>query len=136
MGTGKGFPMTTTRAHQAAAAMIADLHAHYPMHVDDPPGLRRLRTLWARRGEVSGWSAWVEWIRGLLTLMVSPLFNYQSICSGPRASTKYLCEGEVGVALSVLYQFFDEVLDPRVLIEGPEPQRRLPREADRPAGAG
>lgn len=101
--------------------MIADLHAHYPMHVDDPPGLRRLKTLWARRGEVSGWTAWVEWIRGLLTVMVSPLFNYQSICSGARAPMKYLREGEVGVALSVLYQFFDEVLDPRVLLEGPEP---------------
>jgi membrane dipeptidase len=85
--------------------VIADLHAHYPMHL-------------VPEGKVSLWRLLVsgeerrrlrDRIRALLLSLASRFRNYASFHSGPRVRISYMQEGGVGVALSVLYSFFDEV---------------------------
>ena len=68
-----------------------------------PWRLRQARRA-ARRG---------EWLRALLIDLASMFANYRSILSGPRVRIKSMRAGGVGVALSVVYSFFDEadVLD-------------------------
>lgn len=85
--------------------MIADLHAHYPMHlveklhgspidaVTTASGRRRLRDV----------------VRAWLVGLASRFHNYRSFDSGPRVTVPSLEAGDVRVALSVLYAFFDEV---------------------------
>jgi microsomal dipeptidase-like Zn-dependent dipeptidase len=85
--------------------MIADLHAHYPMHlvpedkgspidaITKARGRRRLR----------------DQIRALLVGLASRFGNYRSFESGPRVTVESMTAGGVGVAWSVLYAFFDEV---------------------------
>lgn len=58
------------------------------------------------------------WARALLVGLASLFANYRSLFSGPRVHVGYMRDGGVGVALSVLYSFFDE-LD---LGEGPRPR--------------
>lgn len=59
-----------------------------------------------------------ERVRALLIdLIASPLANYRSIFSGPRVRIDYMREGGVGIALSVLYSFFDEA----DVLDGPRP---------------
>lgn len=85
--------------------MIADLHAHYPMHLVPRGRLRVWRLLRSRRERLR----LRDRIRALLIdLIASPLANYRSLFSGPRVRIGYMQEGGVGVALSVLYSFFDE----------------------------
>jgi microsomal dipeptidase-like Zn-dependent dipeptidase len=48
-------------------------------------------------------------IRALLIGLASRFINYAGFHSGPRVRISYMQEGGVGVALSVLYSFFDEV---------------------------
>ena len=84
--------------------MIADLHAHYAMHLvpkaEGTPydlivrarGRKRLR----------------DRIRALLVGLAGRFANYRSFESGPRVTVPLMREGGVGVALSVLYSFFDE----------------------------
>jgi microsomal dipeptidase-like Zn-dependent dipeptidase len=84
--------------------MIADLHAHYPMHlvpeekgspidaITTAKGRRRLRDI----------------IRAWLVGIASRFGNYRSFESGPRVTVDSLVAGGVGVAWSVLYAFFDE----------------------------
>ena len=88
--------------------MIVDLHAHYPMHVVGEGG-SAFRLLWTRQGR----RRLRDRIRALLVGFASLFANYRSPFSGPRVQVKYMREGGVGVALSVLYSFFDEadVLD-------------------------
>ncbi len=83
--------------------MIADLHAHYPMHLD--PGIRgNVRALLCtRRGQLR----LRDHVRALGVNLASQFANYPSLFSGPRVRT-WMAEGGVGVALSVLYSFFDE----------------------------
>jgi microsomal dipeptidase-like Zn-dependent dipeptidase len=84
--------------------MIVDLHAHYPMHLD--PGLRGnvLALLRTRRGELR----LRDWVRALGVNLASQFANYPSLFSGPRVRVPWMAQGGVGVALSVLYSFFDE----------------------------
>jgi microsomal dipeptidase-like Zn-dependent dipeptidase len=57
--------------------------------------------------------------RAFLIGVASLFVNYRSIFSGPRVRMSYMRKGDVGVALSVVYSFFDEVdLDHGVV---PEP---------------
>jgi microsomal dipeptidase-like Zn-dependent dipeptidase len=94
--------------------MIVDLHAHFPMHV--VPGRRASlwRLLWSRRGR----RRLRDLVRALLIGLASRFGNYRSFFSGPRVRVEYMREGGVGVALSVLYSFFDEA----EVLEGPLPQ--------------
>jgi len=50
-----------------------------------------------------------EMLRALLVGLASRFANYRSLFSGPRVHVSYMRAGGVGVALSVLYSFFDEV---------------------------
>jgi microsomal dipeptidase-like Zn-dependent dipeptidase len=50
-----------------------------------------------------------DWLRALLVGLASLFANYRSPFSGPRVRMSYMRAGGVGVALSVLYSFFDEV---------------------------
>lgn len=49
-----------------------------------------------------------ELLRSALIELASLFANYRSPFSGPRVQIRYMREGGVGVALSVLYSFFDE----------------------------
>lgn len=85
--------------------MIADLHAHYAMHLlpdtnGDPLGL--LVT-------PEGRARLRDRIRAQLVGLASRFANYRSFDSGPRVTVPYMREGQVGVAFSVLYSFFDEL---------------------------
>ncbi len=84
--------------------MIADLHAHYPMHLD--PGVRGniLKLLRTRRGQLRI----RDHLRAVGVNFASQFANYPSLFSGPRVRIPWMAEGGVGVALSVLYSFFDE----------------------------
>jgi len=84
---------------------IVDLHAHYPMHLFPRGRLRVWRLLHSRRERLR--------LRDrvgaiLIDLIASPVANYRSLFSGERVRIGYMREGGVGVALSVLYSFFDE----------------------------
>ena len=85
--------------------MIVDLHAHYPMHLD--PGIRGnvIALLKTRRGQLRI----SDYFRALLVHIASQFRNYPSLFSGPRVRVPWMVDGHVGVALSVLYSFFDEV---------------------------
>ncbi len=48
-------------------------------------------------------------MRALLVGLASLFANYRSLFSGPRVRMSYMRTGGVGVALSVLYSFFDEI---------------------------
>jgi microsomal dipeptidase-like Zn-dependent dipeptidase len=85
--------------------VIADLHAHYPMHLV-PAARGSLLDLIATR---SGRRRLGDRIRALLVGVASRIANHQSFDSGPRVTVASLRAGGVGLALSVLYSFFDEV---------------------------
>ena len=102
--------------------MIVDLHAHYGMHLlpqvdgttidlfGTAKGRRRLR----------------DRLRARLIGLASRFANYRSFESGPRVTLPTLREGDVGVALSVVYSFFDE-LDLDAPYGAPPEPRYLPR---------
>jgi microsomal dipeptidase-like Zn-dependent dipeptidase len=102
--------------------LIVDLHAHYGMHLlpqvdgttidlfGTAKGRRRLR----------------DRLRARLIGLASRFANYRSFESGPRVTLPTLREGEVGVALSVVYSFFDE-LDLDAPYGAPPEARYLPR---------
>ncbi len=85
--------------------MIVDLHAHYPMHLD--PGLRG--NLWSllrtRRGQLQI----RDHVRAVGVNLASQFANYPSLFSRERVRIGWMVEGDVRVAYSVLYSFFDEV---------------------------
>jgi microsomal dipeptidase-like Zn-dependent dipeptidase len=85
--------------------VIVDLHAHYPMHlVPDERGTPLdLITNASDRRRLG------DRVRALLVGLASRFDNYRSFSSGPRVTIPSLQAGGVGVALSVLYAFFDEV---------------------------
>ena len=85
--------------------MIADLHAHYPMHLvgrDRGSLCRQLRSPQGRR--LLNWR-----IKAALVHLAGRFGNYRTFSSGPRVRVDYMQEGGVGVALSVLYSFFAEL---------------------------
>ena len=94
--------------------MIVDLHAHYPMHVLGRKRLSVWRLLVSHRDRLR----WRDRVRAALVAFASRFGNYRSFSSGPRVRMAYMQEGGVGVALSVLYSFFDEVN----VLDGSHPQ--------------
>jgi microsomal dipeptidase-like Zn-dependent dipeptidase len=94
--------------------MLVDLHAHYPMHLVPSrtrlgSHLRRGPTAWRALQSPRSPLGLRERFQALVVGLVSLFFNYRSIFSGPRVRMEYMADGEVGVALSVLYSPFDEV---------------------------
>jgi microsomal dipeptidase-like Zn-dependent dipeptidase len=84
--------------------MIADLHAHYAMHlVPEAPGTVQLAATARGRPRLR------DRVRALLVGIASRFANYRSFESGPRVTLSSLREGGVGVVLSVLYSPFDEM---------------------------
>jgi microsomal dipeptidase-like Zn-dependent dipeptidase len=84
--------------------VIADLHAHYAMHlVPEAPGTVELASTARGRPRLR------DRIRALLVGIASRFANYQSFESGPRVTLSSLQAGGVGVVLSVLYSPFDEM---------------------------
>ncbi len=80
--------------------MLVDLHAHYPMHLvpAEQPGTHELLKLW--RGAR---------FRARLVDLISRAANYEGPNDTPSVTEDLLRQGRVGVALSVLYQPFDEI---------------------------
>jgi microsomal dipeptidase-like Zn-dependent dipeptidase len=84
--------------------MIADLHAHYAMHlVQEDEGIGALF------GSPRGSARLRDRARALLVGFASRFGNFRSFSSGPRVTLASLREGHVRVVLSVLYSFFDEL---------------------------
>jgi microsomal dipeptidase-like Zn-dependent dipeptidase len=80
--------------------MLVDLHAHYPMHLLTDEQQRtheRARSWWRQR-----------WQSRVVDL-ISRLANYQGPGDEPSVTEALMRDGEVGVALSMLYQPFDEM---------------------------
>ncbi len=82
--------------------MIADLHAHYAMHLQRPR-MSLLRLL--RAGE----HEWKARLQALVLGIANRIANWRSFSSGPRVTVESLRKGDVRVVLSVLYQPFDEM---------------------------
>ena len=88
----------------ADATVIADLHAHYAMHLV-PEG----RGTAALAGTAAGRPRQRDRFRAHLVGLLSRFANYEKFGSGPRVTVESLREGGVGVVLSVLYSPFDEM---------------------------
>jgi membrane dipeptidase len=86
--------------------MIADLHAHYPMHVvaDVGPG-----TAVGLMTEAGGRPRLSDRLRALILRVAMRLGSDKDLWSGHRISVPYLQEGGVGLVLSVLYRPFEEM---------------------------
>jgi microsomal dipeptidase-like Zn-dependent dipeptidase len=85
--------------------VIADLHAHYPMHLR-----RKLRgSLLRLVASAPGRWRLLDAARSLLVRTASLFGNYQRYDTGPRVTVPLLHSGGVGLALSVLYSPFDEI---------------------------
>jgi hypothetical protein len=80
--------------------MLVDLHAHFPMHllVDEQQRTHeRARTWWRQRWQ------------GRIVDVISRFANYQGHRDKPSVTETLMRDGGVGVALSVLYQPFNEI---------------------------
>ncbi len=85
--------------------MIADLHAHYPMHlVPDADG-----GPFDLLASAHGRTRLRDRIRALIIGLAGRFANYRSLESGPRVTLPLLEKGGVGLVFSVLYSFFDEL---------------------------
>jgi microsomal dipeptidase-like Zn-dependent dipeptidase len=80
--------------------MLVDLHAHFPMHLlpDSQQRTHDHVRAWTRR----------FW-RARIVDLISKVFNYQGPGDTPSVTEPLMREGDVGVALSVLYAPFDEM---------------------------
>ena len=85
--------------------MIVDLHAHYAMHLL-PQSAGTPIDLFST---ANGRDRLRDRIRARLIGFASRIANYRSFESGPRVTVPQLQQGRVGVALSVVYSFFDEL---------------------------
>ena len=85
--------------------MLADLHAHYPMHLRADAHKRLIDAIATAPGR---WET-LDRIRSWLVRAASLVGNYPSVESGPRVTIPLLETGGVGVAMSVLYSPFDEM---------------------------
>ena len=80
--------------------MLVDLHAHYPMHLladEQQRTHERAQTWWRQRWQ------------GRVVSLLSRLANYQGPGGDPSVTEALMRGGDVGVALSMLYQPFDEM---------------------------
>ena len=86
--------------------MLADLHAHYPMHV-----LREVEpdTTLEQMRKVSGRPRLGDKLRALVLKLLSRFMSDRDERSGPRISEEYLQAGDVKLVFSVLYRPFDEM---------------------------
>lgn len=84
------------------------------MHLVPRPRVRLLRLLRSRKER----RRLRDWLRALLVGLASLFANYRSPFSGPRVRMSYMRAGGVGVVLSVLYSFFDEV----DVVDGAQPR--------------
>jgi hypothetical protein len=75
--------------------MIADLHAHYAMHL-----VERRESVWKLLGTPRGDARLRDRARALLVGLASRFGNYRSLFAGPRVTLKGLREGRVNVVLS------------------------------------
>jgi microsomal dipeptidase-like Zn-dependent dipeptidase len=80
--------------------MLVDMHAHYPMHllVDDEQRTHERARIWWRQ----------RW-QGRVVELISRFANYQGPGDTPSVTETLMRDGDVGVALSVLYQPFSEI---------------------------
>jgi membrane dipeptidase len=85
--------------------VIADLHAHYPMDVV-PEAKGNPFELFAT---AEGRNRLRDRLRARLVRFAGHFINYQDLWAEPRVTLPSLRAGDVGVALSVLYSFFDEL---------------------------
>lgn len=85
--------------------MLADLHAHYPMHLRAEASSSLIKAIASAPGR---WET-LDRARSFLVRAASLVGNYPSVDSGPRVTVPALEAGGVGVAMSVLYSPFDEM---------------------------
>jgi microsomal dipeptidase-like Zn-dependent dipeptidase len=88
---------------QPKRAMLADLHAHYPMHLAAERHLT-LRDILRRSND-----GVLAEIKALVLGFANRIANFESFFSGPRVTIPLMVKGNVGLALSVLYVPFDEM---------------------------
>jgi microsomal dipeptidase-like Zn-dependent dipeptidase len=102
--------------------LIVDLHAHYAMHLVPKTAGTPIDLF----STASGRERLRDRVRARLIGLASRFANYRSFESGPRVTIRQLQEGRVGVALSVVYSFFDE-LDLDAPYGAPPERGYLPR---------
>jgi len=85
--------------------VIVDLHAHYAMHLLPEDEGTPIDVF----SKAKGRARLRDRIRARLIGLASRFANYRSFESGPRVTIPQLRDGDVGVALSVVYSFFDEL---------------------------
>lgn len=91
--------------------MLVDLHAHYPMHlIPQGDGTHEAVRTWPS-----------ESLRARIVNLISKIANYQGPHGDPSVTVERLREGDVGVALSVLYSPFDEMDFGKRYGERPDP---------------
>jgi microsomal dipeptidase-like Zn-dependent dipeptidase len=118
--------LARARIERRAPAPVADLHAHYAMHLVPPPPRRLRGLIFSKHARLS------DRVRALLVGLASRFGNYRSFWSGPRVTMGSLRSGNVQVALSVLYSFFDELAlgHKYPALPSPEYTEALLRQAD------
>lgn len=79
--------------------MLVDLHAHYPMHLIPPEEGTQAR--------LTSWRA--QRVRARIIDLISRLFNYEGPSGEPGVTVELMRQGDVGVALSMLYSALDEM---------------------------
>ncbi len=87
------------------APVIADLHAHYPMHLRPRIEGGIVKLVASAPGR---WRA-LDAVRSFVIRTASLFGNYRRYDSGPRVTVPLMHSGGVGVALSALYSPFDEM---------------------------
>jgi microsomal dipeptidase-like Zn-dependent dipeptidase len=97
--------MLAARSLPSERDVIADLHAHYPMHL--VPETRG--SPFELMSRASGRQRLRDKLRALLVGFAGRFMNYRDLESGERVNVSLMRKGGVGVALSVAYSFFDEV---------------------------
>src|SRR5947209_2587998 len=88
------------RSGRCCTRMLVDLHAHFPMHLlpdEQQRAHERAGTWWRQR-----WQAWV-------VELISRVANYEGPSDSPSVTEGLMRAGNVSVALSVLYQPFNEM---------------------------
>ena len=114
---------------------LIDLHAHYPMHFYPDGRSDEIDTEQRFSSGLEAWAHPAEAVKSWLLGLGNQLLNYQS--GRPRVTVETMMAGGVGVALSPLHQFLDEIdldlvrvdVDPPLLplaphLEWPQPERQ------------
>ena len=101
---GSAAPIAGTRPEvDSRAAVVADLHCHYPMHVVMHEPRHRIEHLLRMPGRLRGDQARVAVLRA-----ASALFNDPHLWSTERVSLEHLRRGNARLVFSVLHQPFHE----------------------------